>query len=224
MIAPDLILKSKRKTLSLCVMKDGKVIVKAPTRAKQQDIDKFIYEKQAWLSEKLAIITSNRTAYDDIINYQKFLYLGQRYSLKSDSSNKITINDEFNILIPSKIEQGNLPKKLKDWYKKQAKQILKTRTGEISNKVKLYPVDIKISDSKGRWGACNSKNVISYNWRVVMLPPDIIDYVILHELCHMVEFNHSKKFWELVCTLMPSAKLRKNKIKEYSFLLDMFKK
>jgi len=223
LIAPDEILKSKRKTLSLCVMKDGRVIVRAPSKAKDSDIERFILQKQGWLSEKLSIVESNKNKFGDIISYQKFLFLGQRYTLRYDKTKNIEIGDNYEILIPNKYDKSKLSKALKNWYIKQAKDIIKNRSGEISNKIKLFPASIKFTSSKGRWGACNNKNVISYNWRLIMLPPDVIDYVIVHELCHMVEFNHSKKFWEIVQAFMPNAKIRRNKIKEYSFLLDLFK-
>ena len=223
MITPDEIVKSNRKTLSLCVMKDGRVIVRAPSRAKDIDIERFITQKQEWLSEKLSIIENNKNKFGDIISYKKFLFLGQRYTLKYDQTKKIEIGDNNEILIPNRYDKSKLNKLLRNWYVKQAKEIIKNRSNEISNKIKLHPFSIKFTNSKGRWGACNNKNVISYNWRLIMLPPDIIDYVIVHELCHMVEFNHSKKFWELVLAFMPNAKLRRIRIKDYSFLLDMFK-
>ena len=82
---------------------------------------------------------------------------------------------------------------------------------------------MKISDSSGRWGSCSSKGVICFNWRVIMLPPTIIDYVIIHELCHLVEMNHSKKFWRQVETFLPNTPKLKEAIKEYGFLLSMFR-
>lgn len=224
MILPDLILKSKRKSLSLCIMKDGRVIVRAPIKASNNDIEKFVYEKQNWLSDKLSIIRNNQVNFSDILSYNKFLYLGQRCTLKYDNCKKIQLGDDFKILIPNKIDKQKLLKSLKVWYIKQAKEIIINRSNEISSKLKLYPSDIKITGYKGRWGACNSKNVISYNWRLIMLEPNIIDYVIIHELCHMIEFNHSKRFWELVCAFMPTAKTTRLKMKDYSFLLEMFNK
>jgi len=112
--------------------------------------------------------------------------------------------------------------KLKSWYKKTAKNILEERVGYISNLIKLSPNSIRISDSKGRWGACNSKGNVSFNFRVVMLAPSIIDYVIVHELCHLVEMNHSKRFWNLVDSFLPNASTQKQKIKEFSFLLSLY--
>ena len=216
-------MKSKRKTLSLCITKDGKVVVHAPTRAKSEDIERFVIEKQSWLTSKLAIIESNRSVYDDVIRYKKLLFLGARYTPQRGEGAKIHFNDDFCIIIPNKIGDDKITKTIKSWYKKQAKEIINKRVDEISNKIKLFASEIKFSDSSGRWGACNSKNVVSFNWRVIMLPPSIIDYVIIHELCHLVEFNHSKKFWSLVCAFLTDAKHRREKIKEYSFLLGLFK-
>ena len=82
---------------------------------------------------------------------------------------------------------------------------------------------LKIGDSKGKWGSCNSLGIINLNWRVIMLPPKIIDYVIVHELCHLVEMNHSNKFWELVERFLPQTANLKKSIKEYGFLLGLFR-
>ena len=223
MITPDLITRSNRKTLSLSILKDGQIIVKAPTKMSGSAIEKFIYEKQDWIKQKLAFIENNRQKYDDIISYKKFLLFGNRYELKlADVKTIQTSQTQMCIYMPKTVTQDKMFTKLKNWYKKTAKNILEERVNYISNLVKLQPNSIKITDSKGRWGACNSKGNISFNFRVVMLEPAVIDYVIVHELCHLVEMNHSKKFWSLVNSFLPNAPELKNKIKEYGFLLSLF--
>ena len=107
---------------------------------------------------------------------------------------------------------------------KMAKNILEERVSYISNLIKLRPNNMKITDSKGRWGACNSNGNISFNFRVVMLEPAVIDYVIVHELCHLIEMNHSKKFWGIVNSFLPNASELKHKIKDYGFLLGLYQK
>jgi len=153
LIAPDIILKSNRKTLSLCIMKDGQVVVRVPTRAKQCDIDRFILEKQGWLAQKLAFIQNIKTRYDDVSSYQKVLYLGERYTLKRGRVRGIVIGDDFSIIIPEKLDSAKILSSIKKWYKKEAKAILEKRTQEISNKIKLFASEIKINDSIGRCGA-----------------------------------------------------------------------
>ena len=120
------------------------------------------------------------------------------------------------------IPEDKIISKLKGWYKKKAKNVLEERLNYICSLIKLKPNAFRISDSKGRWGACNSKGNISFNFRVVMLEPSVIDYVIVHELCHLVEMNHSKRFWDLVYSFLPNAESQKQKIKEYSFLLGLY--
>lgn len=223
MITPDLITRSDRKTLSLSVLKDGQIVIKAPLKMSNDTIQKFVFEKQKWIREKLAYIHNNQQKFEDIIKYRKFLLYGNEYSIKITNVKKIeTANNEFCINIPSSIPDDKIMPKLKNWYKKNAKTILEERVEYISNKIKLKPNNIRISDSKGRWGACNSKGCISFNYRVIMLEPAVIDYVIVHELCHLVEMNHSKRFWNIVLSFMPNAGILKNKIKEYSFLLSLY--
>lgn len=223
MITPDLITRSNRKTLSLSILKDGQVVVKAPLKMSNEAIHKFIYEKQKWIREKLSIIHQNQAKFEDVIKYKKFLLYGNEYSIKTSNVKKIqTAYNDLSILIPSNTPDEKIMPKLKSWFKKTAKTILEERVEYISSKIKLKPSGIRISDSKGRWGSCNNKGNISFNYRVVMLDPAVIDYVIIHELCHLVEMNHSKRFWNLVLSFMPNASICKNKIKEYSFLLSLY--
>ena len=223
MITPDLITRSNRRTLSLAILKDGKIVVKAPIKMSGEAIQKFIYEKQDWIKQKLAFIENNRQKFDEIISYSKFLLFGNRYELKLANVKTIQTSDsEMCIYIPKTVPEDKIHIKIKNWYKKTARSILEDRVKYISSIIKLKPNILKITDNKGRWGACNSKGTISLNFRVVMLEPAVIDYVIVHELCHLVEMNHSRKFWNLVNSFLPNASELKQRIKEYSFLLGLF--
>ncbi len=222
MITPDFIERSNRKTLSLAVMKDGNVVVKAPISVKDEIIRRFVEDKQNWIREKLYLINQTKAKFDDVTNYKKFMLYGNKYSLFLSDVRKIEVNDNFQIVMPRKTEEEKILKNLKTWYKKTAKQILSDRLAFLESRLRLKSQIMKISDSRGRWGSCNSKGVICFNWRVIMLPPRVIDYVIVHELCHLVEMNHSKNFWKLVEKFLPNAAELKQEIKEYGFLLTTF--
>ena len=222
MIVPDYIERSNRKTLSLTIMKDGAVCVKAPINMRDDLINKFVAEKQDWIKSKLSFINQNRDKFADIISYDKFLIYGNKYSLKYSCGKKIQTSNNFEILVPQKYSNDKLLKSLKVWYKKAAKEILTNRLKFIASKIKLYPKEVKIGDSKGRWGSCNSNDTIILNFRVIMLPPAIIDYVLVHELCHLKEMNHSKRFWDLVGSILPTYEKAKKSIKEYGFLLSLY--
>ena len=222
MITPDYIERSNRKTLTLAVMKDGNVVIKAPLGMEDSVIKRFVWDKQNWIKEKLFMINQTNSKFEDVIKYKKFLLYGNRYSLFLADVKKIETNDKFQIVLPKKTEREKILKTLKLWYKKIAKQVLQDRLAFLENKIKLKSNIMKITESKGRWGSCNSKGVVCFNWKVIMLPPNVIDYVIVHELCHLVEMNHSKNFWNLVYSFMPNVDKIKNELKEYGFLLNLF--
>lgn len=224
MITPDYIERSKRKTLSLSIMKDGNVVIKAPLHIKDEVINNFVESKQEWIKSKLLLINKNRAKFDDVVHYQRFLLYGNRYSLHLSDVKKIEVNDNFQIVMPIKTEKEKILKTLKVWYKKVAKKVLADRLAFWESRIKLKSSQMKIGDSKGRWGSCNTKRTIVLNFRVIMLPPALIDYVIVHELCHLVEMNHSKKFWALVCKFLPNTPELKKAMKEYSTLLELFAK
>jgi len=221
-ITPDYIERSNRKTLSLSVLKDGSVVVKAPIRMRDEVISRFVEDKQEWIKSKLFIVNKTINKYEDVVGYKSFLLYGNKYTLLASDVKRIETNDKFQIVFPQKTEPDKILKLIKSWYKKVAKQVLQDRLTYIESRIKLKSMIMKIGDSKGRWGSCNSKGVINLNFRVIMLPPEIIDYVIVHELCHLVEMNHSKNFWKLVESFLPNVDSLKASIKEYSFLLSLF--
>ncbi len=222
MIVPDYIERSKRKTLSLTVLKNGSVIVKAPISMRDEIINRFVEDKQHWIREKLASIKETQNKFEDVISLNKCLIYGNKYLVKKADVKQIQTGANFEILIPNKFEGEKFVKYLATWYKKLAKKVLAERLSFIENRINLKSTSFKIGDSRGRWGSCNSYGNIIINYRVVMLPPAIIDYVLVHELCHLVEMNHSKRFWETVEKFLPNFELQRKAIKEYGFLLSMF--
>ena len=222
MIVPDYIERSKRKTLSLAILKDGNVIVKAPINMKDADINRFVEDKQSWIREKLASIKENQNKFEDVISHKKCLIYGNKYTLVKSNVKSIQTNDKFEILVPEKFEDNKVEREISNWFKKFAKKVLGDRLSFIENRINLKSNSFKIGDSRGRWGSCNYSGNIILNYRVVMLPPKIIDYVIVHELCHLIELNHSRNFWANVEKFLPNYELSRKGIKEYGFLLNMY--
>lgn len=222
MIVPDYIERSKRKTLSLTVLKNGNVIVKAPITMKDEIINRFVEEKQSWLQEKLSSIKETQNKFEDIISGAKIMIYGNKYSVVKADIKSIQTSDKFELFVPNKYEGEKQSKAISTWLKKLAKKVLSERLSFIENRINLKSTSLKIGDSRGRWGSCNSYGNIILNYRVVMLPPKIIDYVIVHELCHLLELNHSKKFWQNVEKFLPNYEIQRKNIKEYGFLLSLY--
>lgn len=98
--------------------------------------------------------------------------------------------------------------------KEQAREVLTKRTDYYKEILKVDYQRIRIGDQKTRWGSCSSRGTISYNWHLVLMPERIMDYVVVHELCHLVEMNHSPAFWKKVSEILPDYEERRKWLKE----------
>lgn len=211
-----------RKTIAVSITPMGEVVVKAPIGCPMSFIDKFLIEKQAWIETKLKKTNTRNEKFAEIIEYKKLLFMGKSYfGYSSGAVKKITIIED-KILIPVSVSQDKVHNKITRWYHKMADQLLIARTKEISNMLKIVPTNIKCTGSRGRWGACNSNGELFLNWRCIMLPAHLIDYVIVHELAHLIELNHSPRFWAEVEKVLPNYKSLRKQIKEYGFCLKLF--
>ncbi|MBR3885452.1 MAG: M48 family metallopeptidase [Clostridia bacterium] len=222
MIVPDYIERSKRKTLSLTVLKNGNVIVKAPINMSDEIINNFVEAKQSWIREKLSSIKETQNKFEDVISGEKIMIYGNKYSVLKADIKQIQTSDKFELFVPAKFNKEKQTKAIILWFKKLAKKVLAERLSFVEKRINLKSTSFKIGDSRGRWGSCNSYGNIILNYRVVMLPPAIIDYVIVHELCHLLELNHSKRFWQNVGKFLPNYEIQRKNIKEYGFLLGLY--
>ena len=213
---------SNRKSLAVSISVNGEIVVKAPVGCPMTIIEKFLDDKKSWIESKLDKFSAKHEKFADIINYKKLLILGNSYfGYSSEKFKKIKL-EEDRILIPKTITPDKLHKKITKWYHSYADDFLLPRTTKIADMIGLKPTSIKCTGSRGRWGACNSNGELFLNWRCIMLPPELIDYVIVHELSHLLELNHSPKFWAVVEKVLPDYKLRRKRLKEYDFCLRLF--
>lgn len=214
--------RARRKTLSISITPKGEVVVKAPLNLPEQEIYKFLNEKQSWIESKLKNTTSINEKFKNIINYEQLLVFGKMLNgYSSGVVSKITLKED-RILIPHKITSKNIHKKVVEWYKILADSVLIPRTLQISRQVGIDIASVKCTGSRGRWGACNNSKQIFLNWRCVMLPYGLIDYVIIHELAHILELNHSPRFWAVVGQILSDFKTRRQQLKQYGFALRLF--
>ncbi|MBI15997.1 MAG: hypothetical protein CL782_07160 [Chloroflexi bacterium] len=204
----EVIRTNRKKTVSIHIHGE-KVKVRAPKFTSDEFIEKFVTARTNWIIKKLEEI-SLRTEIKSrkYINGENFPYLGRDYSLNivvgCNPSLKLKNGlFEANVLDSDETPQVTVKDMLISWYKEHSEKLLPERTKKMSKIVGVSPVSIKIKDYKSRWGSCSVKGEISYNWRIVLAPYKVIDYVIFHELCHMLEHNHSYKYWDKVSQFVP---------------------
>ena len=185
------VLKSKRKTISITIDELGKVIVKAPLNMPNEYIYNFIKAKQGWIDKHLTKKASVNSEFYEVLAKNKGLLYGKPVDFNSDY-----------IKICKLLANEYLPERL---------SYLASAYGFSYN-------GVKIKNYKSRWGACDKNKNIYLNYKLVMLNKDLIDYVILHELCHTKYFNHQKSFHNLLSSFYKNEKLIKNELKKYTFI------
>ena len=210
---------NRLKTVSLKV-KNQEVVLSIPKFVTDSEIDNIIERKINWIRNKLAIEkTNNFNIKKKYEKGEKFLYFGSEYSLKIKHSNSDNVYLDNNIMI---VEVKNNSKAvhirniLNNWYIAESKKYLIKTTNYYEVLIGVSVNKLIFGKYKSKWGSCNSKKTISYDWRIIMAPLEVIHYLIIHELCHIKHLNHSNDFWKTVEKYMANYKLQKKWLKTNS--------
>jgi predicted metal-dependent hydrolase len=214
------IIRSKRKNVALVISRDAVLIVRAPMYVPISYIEKLVAEKANWIEKKMQEFKRRPRAVEKTFSEgESFLYLGKKYQLKITDGIKIKISENLELLFPRTF-LWRARMRMLDWYKKQAQKEISERTRIISSKLNLKYSTFKISNAKTNWGSCGPKNSLNFNWRLIMAPEYVIDYVIIHELTHTIEKNHSYKFWNKVASEMPNYREAREWLRYNQCLVD----
>jgi predicted metal-dependent hydrolase len=199
------LIRSKRKTLSLQINNNAELIVRAPNRLSVKKIEQFIDEKSNWIEKKSKSISLIKPQKPNYTEGEKFLYLGTEYPLSVNTVHTKDLSFDGEIF---KLNSGGKEEFL-SWYKASFKKIALPRLEYYANNYQLSYNQVRLKTQKTLWGSCSSVNNINLNYLLIGAPISVIDYVIVHELCHSVHKNHSKNFWQLVFSILPNYKASK---------------
>jgi predicted metal-dependent hydrolase len=189
------LIRSNKKYLSLQI-KNGQLIAKAPLFMPKSKIEDFINSKQQWIESKLQIKPIN-------IN-QAVYFLGKKYQV---------IKTKDNLHIQNSQIIGNIAELL-DFYRQEFQQILQDLLPKIAIKHNFNYNQVRVKKLKTRWGSCSNKNNLNFNYLLIQAPIEVIQSVIIHELCHTIHKNHSQDFWSLVYKIEPNYKEYHNWLKD----------
>ncbi len=197
--------EKRRRTISLQI-KEKFVLVAVPKFFSNDDINKLIADKSIWIRKKIIEKESHYKKQErNFVKGEKFFLYGSDIILdiiNSQVSRVFLSEASLNVFLSKK--NNNIKKIVEGWYKEKSLDYLVSRTSGLARKMCINYSGVKVKNFKRRLGSCSHKGEIVYNWRIIMSPKHIIDYIIIHELCHTVHFNHSKKFWNLVKEFSPS--------------------
>ena len=210
------IIRSHRKSLALQVLPNAQVLVKAPYWMPDSLIQRFLKDNHAWIEKKIALKKQN-VAVSDRVMGEKLLYLGNELDIRVGNYSSIHLGKDH-ILFPE-VLKFRIKKELSTWYVQQAKDLITRQVVALSKEMQVEYKSISFSDTKSRWGSCSHDNHLQFNWRLVMAPLLVVNYVIIHELSHITEKNHSMDFWRRVGKFNPSYRQNRKWLKEHGDLL-----
>ena len=199
----EIVRSSRRKTAAIKIKK-GKVFVIVPECLTMAAIESLVDKKHRWIKEKLAIQNEIMDIKPkEFISGESFSYLGKNHPLKIESGLYPVIKlhqDELVVSVRDKTVDNSqaIKQLLFKWYKQQAESELRDKTERYSSIIGVNPSSVTIKSFKSRWGSCSIAGGIQYNWKIIIAPDRIVNYVVIHELCHILHHNHSPAFWKAV--------------------------
>lgn len=210
----------KRKTIGITVDREGDLRLDVPVGVPRSLIEDVAEEKLFWVYKKLAEkgLYQRPRNRKDFVNGEGFSYLGRSYRLLLTKDGEPLgekplklANGRF-LLLAS--EKGRARRHFIDWYRTVGSAWLRRRVELYQERLSVQPSKIEVRDLGYRWGSCGEKGALNFHWHTVLLPPPIADYVIVHELAHLIEKHHTPKFWGLMERALPDYQSRKQWLAE----------
>ena len=213
----------KRKKLTITVERDRTVVVHAPETMSDDAVSRIVKAKRQWLVEKLKHPQKYQNAAHppgkELVSGESAPYLGRDYRIEitETDSGQIEFAECFHVP-PSRRERRS--QVLRNWYIERANELILARVKQRSCELGIEFHSVKVVDSRYRWGSCTAKDNLHFNWRLIKAPMFVIDYVVVHELTHFIETNHTPRFWSIIRAITPSAEKAKRWLKENGQILE----
>lgn len=214
------LIRSRRRTVELNVTEDARLVVRAPLRTPYGLIEDLLKEKRAWITRKM--IEAGKRAVPQprqFIDGETLLYLGRNHKIQITDSAGIYVqfqNGKF--LVPLQTVPY-AERFVKIWYKQETLKLIRHRCLHFSHLFGYAPKSIRISNAEKRWGSCGPGGTLNFSWKLGMAPPEIIDYLVVHEMAHILHPNHSPLFWATVESILPYFQTSRKWLKENGHLL-----
>jgi DNA repair photolyase/predicted metal-dependent hydrolase len=215
--------RSKRKTIAIHVH-DGGVEVRAPLKMPKRNIDRFVLSKEKWIKDKLKSFNERMEQREKFsLNYgDTVMYRGKEYPIVARSGDLVGFDDELELFyMPPSLSPERIKAAVIQIYKMLAKNYLAERLLHYQPIMGVSVTDFNVTNAKKRWGSMNGKKSVNFSWRLIMADDDVIDYIVVHELAHIIEMNHSARFRAVVGSFLPDWKEREKRLKEFNNKLSV---
>jgi predicted metal-dependent hydrolase len=216
----DVIRTSRRKTASITI-EGGIVQFSIPEKLSDKRLQNLIADRTPWIKQKLLLQSDTAPVRPkEYVSGESFAYLGRNYRLKLSQrpTEGLKLKSGQLVLgVDKKLSESNgkafIRSELEAWYHLHAERRLREKAKRYAGIIGEEPNSVSLKDYKSRWGSCSVTGDIFFNWKIIIAPHRIVDYVVVHELCHLLEYNHSPKFWKRLERVIPDYLDRKNWLK-----------
>lgn len=183
--------KSGSKKITVRVSHKG-VIVSKPRWVARRDALDFLKKSERWVVRELVRLESLKSS----IAPGCVMYLGREHEVRQGARRGVRFSD--GVFWSGADTESDREKDALKWLRDSAKTVLRERVTERAREIGVRPSKFGVRDQTSRWGSCSSTGSVTFNWRLIMAPPEVLDYIVVHELAHLLELNHSKRFWTIV--------------------------
>jgi predicted metal-dependent hydrolase len=219
----QIVRSAKRKTLTITVERDRTVIVHVPEGTPDQKVHQVVDAKRQWILDKLRHPQKYKERRHppgkEVVNGESAPYLGTNYRIEVSDTASGDVEFSGRFLVPPE-RQAKRREVLRDWYIGQAKEKLLARAAQHARELGVKFTSARIVDNRYRWASCTADGSVNFNWRLIKAPMFVIDYVIVHELAHFIEANHTSRFWSIVRANAPTMEKGKTWLKEHGQILE----
>lgn len=194
---PYTLIRTKRKTVAIQVKSDGSVAVRAPQRLAKREIDWIVQQKEGWILAHQQQMQQRQQAQESFCLSDGRLPLLGGWLPITYTDTKTPFCSQGTCFL-ARGEEAELWEQAERLYRSIAREQLERRVADYANRMGVRPTGLRITGAKGRWGSCSGKNSLNFSWRLILAPEPCVDYVVVHELCHILHHDHSTAFWQEV--------------------------
>lgn len=206
------VVRSARRSVCINISADNEITVRCPVGYPQRKIEELFNRKSGWITRHISLNNQRQAINEDFTAYKFILVKGEKVPLVLGQSDGIS---------PTGVSVKSL-KNIKKLYCNAFSSEFLSRVDYISERTGLKAASVKFNSYTARWGCCDGKNNVVFNYKLFMLNTGLWDYVIIHELCHTRYHNHSKNFWALVESFLPDYKKRRKRLKSFGFITSLY--
>jgi predicted metal-dependent hydrolase len=201
----------RRRTLQLTIDRGGELILSAPESLSPRAMREFVRDKKVWIYSKLALKLARRSepVRKEFVTGEGFNYLGRSHRLVLVDDQDVPLLLDHGCFRLRRADVDRAREHFVRWYTARAKMWLERRAAAWAPRLDVKPGGLRVLDLGHRWGSCGKAGTLNFHWNTILLPPSIVEYVVVHELVHLREPNHTPAFWRAVEAVLPDLQLRR---------------